>query len=291
MEYDVVVNNDVSKSIYKRRRTYMGNSIKEKIGKLLVEVSNIEVIKAIGQTGDINYIPKAGEADIDIFVLGDIIPSYEDRKALYDGNDSLFEQCILNVCEGGDWGTGDILIIDGVETMLMYFRTDETLQYVNDILEGKHLECINGFYPVGRCATLRNINVIYDESKILGSLKEKLSVYPDELRNKMVTFHLEKTIDEEGLGRAILRKDVLYYHMVIEHSIDHYLQALYAVNKTYFPSRKRTKQYIDSFEKKPENCYERLMEVIKLGSNPDGIEQSCSLWRGLATDLTRICNN
>lgn len=34
--------------------------------------SNIKAIRAIGQTGDINFVPKAGEADIDIFVFGDI---------------------------------------------------------------------------------------------------------------------------------------------------------------------------------------------------------------------------
>jgi hypothetical protein len=229
----------------------MGYGTREKIKKILEEVYCINGISAIGQTGDISFIPKAGEGDIDIFLLGERIPDYGERKAIYDKNSSLFTQCIMNVCEGGDWGTGDILIIDGIETMLMYFRTDETLEYINDILEGKHLDCINGFYPVGRCATMKSINIIYDKSGVLGSLKEKLLTYPDELRNKMVGHHLVRTMYEEGFGRAILRKDVLYYHGVIENAIDHYLQALYSVNRTYFPSRKRTKQYIDSFEIKP----------------------------------------
>jgi hypothetical protein len=271
-------------------RIDMEYSIKDKITKLLDEVSSIKEIRAIGQTGDINIVPKAGESDIDIFLLGDKIPSYEYRKAVYDKNSTLFEKCIMNVCEGGDWGTGDIFIIDGVEAMLMYFSTDETLKYVNDILEGKHLDSIKGFYPVGRCATLKNINVIYDELGILGSLKEKLLIYPDELKKELVGFHLSRTKDEEGFGRALLRKDVLFYHQVLEVSIDHYLQALYAVNKTYFPSRKRTKQYIDSFEIKPENCYERLLEVIKFGSSPDSIEKSYSEWCRLVSDLKCICN-
>lgn len=233
-------------------------SIKDKITKILDEVSSIEEIRAIGQTGDINIVLKAGETDIDIFILGDKIPSYEERKASYDKNSALFEKCMMNVCVGEDWGTGDIFIIDGVETMLMYFSTEETLKYVNDILEGKHLDSIKGFYPVGRCASLKNINVIYDGLGIFSTLKEKLLIYPDRLKKEMVGFHLGRTNDEEGFGCALLRKDVLFYHQVLEVSIDHYLQALYAVNKTYFPSRKRTKQYIDSFEIKPENCYERF---------------------------------
>jgi hypothetical protein len=191
---------------------------------------------------------------------------FEERKAVYDKYNTLYDECIMNVCEGGDWGTGDIFIIDGVETMLMYFRTDETLEYINDVLEGKHLDSVKRFYPIGRCATLKDINVIYDESGALCAIKEKLLVYPDKLKEKMINFHLGRTKDEEGFGRSLLRKDVLFYHQVLEHAIDHYLQMLFAVNKTYFPSRKRTKQYIDSFELKPKDCYKRLLEVIRLGS-------------------------
>lgn len=267
----------------------MGTLVKEKLAKLLDAISSIEEIRAIGRTGDINFEPKAGETDIDIFLLGDSIPGYEARKALYDRNSELFERCRINICEGGDWGTGDVFHIDGVETMLMYFRIDETLDYIHDILEGKHLDSCKGFYPIGRCATLKNINIVYDEG-IFASIKEELSTYPDKLKEKMVPYQLGGTNDTEGFGRAILRKDVLFYHQVLEHAIDHYLQALYSVNKAYFPSRKRTKQYIDSFQRKPENCYERLLEVIRLGSNPDGIEESYRLWCGLIQDLKQICS-
>jgi len=266
----------------------MGDTIKEKIAKLLGVVANIDVVKAIGQTGDINFIPKAGEADIDIFVFGDNIPSYDERKLVYDNNNTLFEECSMQVCEGGVWGTGDVFMIDGVETMLMYFSIEETLKYVDEILAGKHLDSSKGFYPIGRCATLKNINVIYDETEMLACLKEKLSTYPDKLSKEMAAFHMEKTNDKEDFGRALSRKDVLFYHQVLEVSIDHYLQALYAVNKTYFPSRKRTKQYIDAFQLKPENYYERLLKVIRLGSSPEDIERSYKEWCDLVSDLEGV---
>jgi len=264
--------------------------IKNKIAKLLDSVSSIEEIRAIGQTGEMNSASKAGESDIDIFLLGDKIPSSEERKVAYDKNSILFQQCVMNVCEGGDWGTGDTFIIDGVETMLMYFRIDETLKYVDDILEGNHLDSIKGFYPVGRCATLKNINVIYDESGVFAALKEELLIYPDTLKKKMLDFHMSRINDEEDFGRALLRKDALFYHQVLEVSIDHYLQALYAANSTFFPSRKRTEQYIASFKLKPENCYGRLLKVIKLGSNPDDIAESYHEWCKLVDDLQSIIN-
>jgi hypothetical protein len=197
----------------------------------------------------------------------------------------------MNVCEGGYWGTGDVFIIDGVDTMLMYFTIGNTLKYVNEVLDGKHLDCDKGFYPTGRLATLKDINVLYDGKKVFAFLKEKLSIYPAKLKKDMVDLHIRLINDEEDFGRALLRKDVLFYHNVLEAALDHFLQTLYAVNETYFPSRKRTRQYIDVFRIKPDNCYERLLEVIKLGSDPEGIKGSYDVWLGLVRDLKAICSN
>ena len=114
-------------------------------------------------------------------------------------------------------------------------------------------------------------------------------VYPDALKSAMINTHLGRTLDEEDLGRAVLRKDVLFYHRVLEVALDHYLQVLYAVNETFFPSRKRTQKYIDSFKTKPDHCYERLAEVIRLGSSEETIAGSVARWRLLVDDLHAIC--
>lgn len=269
----------------------MNYNTKEKIEILLNEVSQIKDIKAIGKTGDANIIPMAGESDIDIFVFGKKIPNDTIRKEVYDKNHSLYESYSINVCEGGVWGTGDIFTMDGVETMLMYFTIDETNNYLGEILAGEHIDSLGRFYPIGRCATLRNLNIIYDENEVLESLKEKLFHYPNDLKSKTIDFHLNKVLDEEDFGRAVRRCDVLFYHQVLEVAIDHYLQSLFAVNETYFPSRKRTEQYIDSFRKKPRNCYERLLEVLRFGSTPDGIEISYKKWCELVRELKFIYEN
>lgn len=266
----------------------MAASIKDKVNRLLGEVSSIPEVKAIGQTGNINIEPKAGESDIDIFVLCDRIPDFNCRKNAYDKNSILFSECRMNVCEGGVWGTGDIFTVDGVETMLMYFTINETLDYIDDILSGKYPDKIDGFYPVGRCSTFLNINILHDENGILALLKEKLKQYPVSLKDKMVEYHLGKCIDKEDFNRAVRRKDVLFYHMVLENSLDHYLQTLFAVNDTFFPSRKRMKQYLDSFDTVPANCYDRLLKVIRLGSSPEGIGESFYEWSALVAELTDV---
>jgi hypothetical protein len=132
---------------------------------------------------------------------------------------------------------------------------------------------------------LQKINILYERDNFLSSLKERLSVYPEKLAEILTQYHLEGLEDREDLERAVTRKDVLFYHFAMDLAIDHFLQALFSMNKVYFPSRKRTMEFIKNFEMKPERCGERLLEVIKLGSCPQSIEQSYKLWNDLVNEL------
>ena len=97
-----------------------------------------------------------------------------------------------------------------------------------------------------------------------------------------------KIVDEEDLGRAKLRHEVLFYHQVVEEFLDHFLQALYAKNRRYFPSRKRTESAIATFELKPQNCYERLLKIVNLGSNENTIDDSIEELQKLSKELKEL---
>lgn len=266
----------------------MSDCTQDKIDMLLRQVQCLDGVKAIGIACGDNVSPIAGESDIDIFVLTETVPNSENRNTVYDSSTEKYENILMNVCEGGNWGTGDVLLIDGIETMLMYFDVMSTRKYISEILEGKHLDSVNGFYPIGRCSTICNMQVIHDENKVLDSIKQQLKTYPVALMRTMLRYHMERVYDREGFSRAVLRKDVLYYHQVLEHAMDHFLQVLFALNKTYFPSRKRMKQYLDSFALKPEDCYERICEVIRFGSNTEDVVLSVRLWTELVAEIRKL---
>jgi hypothetical protein len=101
---------------------------------------------------------------------------------------------------------------------------------------------------------------------------------------------LDKLEDTEDLKRAVVRKDVLFYHFAMDISIDHFLQALFAINKTYFPSRKRTLDFIENCNIKPEGCNKKLLEVIRLGSFSEGINESFELWTNMVSELKKLSN-
>jgi len=108
------------------------------------------------------------------------------------------------------------------------------------------------------------------------------------LEDVLIKYHLEKLKDREDLERAAGRKDVLFYHFAFEIAMDHFLQALFAINRTFFPSRKRTHEYIVRFDRKPANCYERLLEAIRTGAGPDGLAEAYAVWDGLVLDLLSL---
>lgn len=259
------------------------------INSLIDSISAMREVQSIGISGSKTPLPKAGEGDIDIFIYCDIIPEFEKRQTIINQSNDLLQEGKINVFEGGHWGTGDFVYINGVETWLMYFTKNETLNDVESILNGDYPDKLdNYYYPIGRCAMLKNINVLYDKNDFLYLLKKRLSEYPDKLSEILIQYHLGELEDTEDLERAVSRKDILFYHFALDIAIDHFLEALFAINRTYFPSRKRTLYYIEKFNIKPERCNDRLLEVVKLGSCSEGISQSYSLWNNMVNELKKM---
>ncbi len=258
------------------------------LDKLLQEVASMQEVAAIGQTGDVTEIPKPGESDIDIFVYVSAMPTPQERRKVYQKSGEGLQELELGVCEGGNWGVGDAMRIHGVETMLMYFTTEETVQNLEEILSGKLLDRVGDYYPIGRCAAILNMHVHYDGAQFLSALQRRLTQYPEQLAKTLAAYHGALTNDEEDFGRALRRKDPLFYHFAFEIALDHFLQAVFALNRTFFPSRKRTQQYLAGFSYKPERCYERMLEAVRLGGDPECLEESYALWRGLAKELDAL---
>ena len=267
----------------------MHYTTEETIDTLINHISSMKEVQSIGISGSKSPLPKAGEGDIDIFIYCNEVPSIKKRQELIQPLRDRLNGVELNVFEGGHWGVGDFAYVNGVETWLMYFTIDDTLNHIEAIRNGELPHKLdNYYYPIGRCAMLSSIHILYDRENFLGLLKDKLSCYPEDLAKKLLHYHLEKLEDVEDLERAVARKDVLFYHFALDLAMDHYLQALFALNKIYFPSRKRSLQYIAKFAIKPENCGEHLLEGIQLGSCAESIAQSYELWKNMCSELKRL---
>jgi hypothetical protein len=93
-----------------------------------------------------------------------MIPNYEKRQALLNQMGNQIQEGKINIFEGGHWGIGGFMLINGVETWLMYFTVTDTVTDVEAILNGEYPDKLdNYYYPIGRCAMLKNINVLFDQ--------------------------------------------------------------------------------------------------------------------------------
>lgn len=258
------------------------------IDTLINKISAIPEVRSIGISGGKKPFPYAGEGDIDIFIYCDSLPTLNMRQAVLHETDGL-QETKVNEFEGGHWGAGDFALTEGVETWLMYFTMQETSSEIDANLRGDFPDKLNNYYyPTGRCAMLRDMWIRYDENGFLGDLQKRLSEYPESLAKTLTEHHTRELDDVEDLERAVKRKDVLFYHFALDIAIDHYLQALFAINRTFFPSRKRSLQYIDGFHAKPHECAESLLKVVRLGSEAETIHESYALWRKMTQDLKKI---
>jgi len=251
---------------------------------LIKSISKIDQVQSIGKTGSEKLI-KSTENDVDVFIFCNEIPDFGIRKNLYEGSKKIKLTETQNF-KSKHWGNVDILEIDGTEICLMYFSTLKTVKEIDTILAGSRIKKEeNYFYPVGRCATIKSINILFDKNLFLQGLKDKLSIYPKTLHDKSMEYHIKNLIDMEDLERAVAMQDVVFYHFALDISMDYFLQLLFNKNYCFFPSRKRNISLMEQMQSKPKNCTNRILEVIKLGGNVNSLNKSYEKWKKLCEEL------
>jgi hypothetical protein len=179
-----------------------------------------------------------------------------------------------------------------VETWLLYFTLAETHAELKAILDGQYLGRSDSYYyPIGRCATWKRMRALYDPDGFLESLRERLHEYPQELALAVIDCHMKALEDEEDLERAVGRKDLLFFHFALDLALDHFLQVVFALNREYFPSRKRSENYLQGFQVKPADCEARLRQIVALGGNAETLKQSYEAWKHLVENLKLLQRN
>lgn len=267
------------------------NNLETTLSKLINTIVSNEAIRAVGASGGDRPYPEPGEGDIDLFIYCTEIPVRSQRLELLMSLGDEIGQVEIGRLESGHFGQGDCVMAAGVETWLLYFTLTDARVELEAILDGQYLGRLDSYYyPMGRLAMWKTMRVLYDPDGFLQSFKYRLNEYPQKLASAVVSHHLEALADVEDLERAVGRKDVLFFHFALDLTLDHFLQAVFALNREYFPSRKRSELYLQGFKVKPLKCEERLRQVLALGGNAETLDESYKIWNSLVRDLEGLCN-
>ncbi len=266
----------------------MDQEIYAQFDRLIAAVSALPEVRSVGKSGG-SSLPQAGESDVDIFVFCETVPKAAERQGAVRALGDCVTGCRIGETPSRHWGTCDFVDLDGAEICLMYYPISEMNAEIDAVLSGARLDKEdNYFYPTGRLASFLSLHILCDKQGYIASMKERLSAYPAELAKKLMDRHLNELEDTEDLERAVARKDALFYHFALDLSLDHFLQALFAMNQCYFPSRKRTIQHVQAFSKKPEQCSARLQKILELGAKAETIPQSYDEFSSLCSELSAL---
>jgi hypothetical protein len=269
----------------------MSNNMASTIQDLVTMLAHHQAVRAIGLSGGERPLPQPGEGDIDIFLYCTDVPAKEERIEMLRSFREA-EHVEIGKLESGHWGQGDCLFIAGVETWLLYFTLTETRAELKAILDGGCLGRMDDYYyPIGRCAMWKEMRALLDPDGFLKSLKECLFEYPQTLALATIDHHMRTLEDVEDLERAVQRRDVFFFHFALDLALDHFLQAVFALNREYFPSRKRSESYLQGFHIKPEECEKRLHRIVAWGGNAETLEQSYEAWNYLVQDLKLLAED
>jgi len=264
------------------------DKIEKSLNELIEKISGIPEVSAIGISGELRPLPEAGKGDFDIFIYCDEIPKTQGREEKLKLLGGSLANIKCDYFNSEAWGICDYCTIEGIDTWLMYFRKEDVIKNMQDILVGKYLwKTSDDYFPIGRIAMLSSINIFYDDG-FLNHTKRQLASYPPELKSKMLAYHTERMLDAEDFERAVSRGDIVFYHHVLEKAMEHFLMALYALNETYFPSMKKSLKYMNSFSVKPNLCAERLLNAIKNGAYEEGLVSSYEEYSRLCEELERL---
>ncbi|HYF79279.1 MAG TPA: DUF4037 domain-containing protein [Symbiobacteriaceae bacterium] len=263
--------------------------VRQALDQLISRISLDPAVRAVGRSGGHRSLPEPDAGDIDLFVYCTEIPHAGERTACLARLGADVDQVCIGALAGGNWGVADSLLLRGIETWVMYFTVEQLWAEIEATLAGRSVARVeNYYYPVGRLAMLQRMEVLYDPDGLFAEVADAIREYPAPLLRAQLAFHLPRMHDEEDFGRAVERQDLLFYHFVFDLALDHVLQALFALNQTYFPSRKRSFDYIAGFARKPARCEERLRMAVELGGRPDTLAESYRIWQELTRELAAL---
>ena len=267
-----------------RKRDKIMN-IKECFDALMASLQKSDGVLSIGKSGG-EKLPEKDESDIDIFVICDSVPSVEERQNAVESLGDAVTGSSIHETAGRFWGVCDFIFVSGADICLMYFTAAGMDAEIETVLNGSRLNREDEyFYPTGRCASFLSMHILCDKTGYIAGMKKRLADYPRHLAEMQFNYHIKKINDAEDFSRAVSRGDVLFYHAVLESALDHYLQALFALNRRYFPGRKRSLQFIEQFDIKPDECAFRLLRTIELGASEETLHQSYKIWSALCDEL------
>ncbi len=190
------------------------------------------------------------------------------RKIVHELNDIPDPE----VTELGGWGPwvngGAWLTIQGQRVDFLYRNIDFVSAILDECNRGEtRFDYLQqppyGCYSYIYCAETQQCKILYDPQSVISGLKSKISRYPALLKNKIINSCLwQAEFSLEIAKKTASTGNVFFIAGCLTRIASNLVQALYALNETYFISDKRLQRDVEHFSLKPHDFTMRLDRVL-----------------------------
>jgi hypothetical protein len=124
---------------------------------------------------------------------------------------------------------------------------------------------VMGFLSYTALADVHSMKVVDDPHGILGRWKEAVATYPEALRQGILDrFMPEAAFWPENFHyrTAVQRADVIYTSGIVQQVLHALIQAVFALNRVYFPGEKRLAHAMETLPVQPSGFAHRVQELL-----------------------------
>ncbi|HTA76853.1 MAG TPA: nucleotidyltransferase domain-containing protein [bacterium] len=148
-----------------------------------------------------------------------------------------------------------------------------------------------GFYNYVYLSDIESAYSLEDSSHILSAWKSQVASYPHKLKSAIVARSLEGTkfwLDNFHYLSAIQRDDFLYTSGIVQGSLHHLIQILFAINDKYYVGDKKNLEAVQEMKLKPEDFKERVKVLLATTSKVDVLEKQREVLKALVSDVEKL---
>ena len=205
------------------------------------------------------------------------------------------------VTELGTWGAwvngGSWLTIKGRRADFLYRDLDLLETTIDECLAGRSRPDFwqqppYGFHSQIYCAEVQICHALHDPDGIIPPLKAKVSVYPQALkRNQVNSFVWGSKFTLEN-GRKGVRHSEAYISVgYLVRCVSEMVQALYALNETYFMNDKYVYRDIAAFTMVPPDFLARVGQIVSGGTGPHELAERYARAAALRDELEALAGD
>lgn len=179
--------------------------------------------------------------------------------------------------------------IGGVSVMLNFRQAKKVLSEFGDINKITQYE----IEKQRRFMVFKKAKIIFDKKGRLKKIKNKIKIYPSQMRNFILHERIHKLnyylfLDDGAINVEINRGNILEANHLILEVIHKIYEIIYALNNTFLTDRKWALDEIKYFKTKPKNISKRLTKISDLNNTKRNFKTKIHLLKELSKDLNNL---